>query len=366
MLNGAQVPTEVRPLRRAISALLADEPEHIADDLAVRAKLGPLARYLEAEDVREVCVNRPGEVWVERSSGWSRHAEPSLGFARLRELATAVATLTGQHTDERHPLLSASLSSGERIQIVQPTATEQGIVAIALRKPSTRLLGLTELQGQGLFASVAQAGSRRTAARAELQTLLDAGRIENFLRLAVRSRQNIIVAGATGSGKTTLLKALCEEIPHAERLITIEDAAEITLPRHDNAVHLFYSKGRQGASDITAAALLEACLRLRPDRIIQAEIRGEEAFSFLDLAASGHPGSMTSIHAGSCSEAFERMALMVRKSQAGSAMTVQEIGRLARSVIDIVVHLARTSAGFEVTEVVFAPTANTGSPAVSP
>lgn len=171
----------------------------------------------------------------------------------------------------------------------------------------------------------------------------------------MRARKTIALCGATGSGKTTILKALCEEIHADERLITIEDAAELTLPGRGNAVHLFYSKGGQGASDVTASSLLEACLRLRPDRIIQAELRGEEAYAFLDLAASGHPGSMTTLHAGSCDEAFERIALMVRKSTAGGAMSMAEIERLARSVIDVVVHVECRDGRYAVTGVHFDP-----------
>jgi type IV secretion system protein VirB11 len=342
-----------RPLLRAISALLDEEPGVIKEDLAVRSKLGTLSSHLAMPHVREVCVNRPGEVWVETCEGWTRHEDESLSFVRLRELATAVATLTGQHTSELRPLLSAHLSSGERIQIVQPSACAQNTVVIAIRKPASGVVSLAELEAGGLFKTVTDAVQRQVAARSALLALHAAGRWAEFLRLAVLQRQNIVVAGATGSGKTTLLKALCQVVPSHERLITIEDAAELTLPNQPNNVNLFYSKGQQGSSAVTAAVLLEACLRLRPDRVIQAEIRGEEAFSFLDLAASGHPGSMTSVHAGSCVEAIERIALMVRKSAAGAGMAMDDIKRMAMSVIDVVVHMERSSSGFEVTDIVF-------------
>ena len=171
------------------------------------------------------------------------------------------------------------------------------------------------------------------------------GRFVEFFRLAVQSHQTMVVAGKTGSGKTTFMKGLVEEVPVTERLITIEDAAELTLPSHPNKLHLFYSKGGQGASAVSAKLLLEACLRLRPDRIFLAEMRGEEAFYFLRLAASGHPGSVTSVHAGSCELAFEQISLMVRESAGGGGMTMPEINRLARSVIDVVVHFGVDAGG---------------------
>lgn len=111
--------------------------------------------------------------------------------------------------------------------------------------------------------------------------------------------QTIVVSGKTGSGKTTFMKGLVEEVPLHERLITIQDTAELTIPHHPNVVHLFYSKDAQGTARVTAKSLLEACLRMKPDRIFLAELRGEECFSFIRLAASGHPGSITSVHAGS-------------------------------------------------------------------
>jgi type IV secretion system protein VirB11 len=179
----------------------------------------------------------------------------------------------------------------------------------------------------------------------ELLELKAAGKFVEFFRLAVQSHQTIVVAGKTGSGKTTFMKGLVEEVLKRERLITIEDAAELTLPNHPNKLHLFYSKGSQGASAVTAKLLLEACLRLRPDRIFLAEMRGEEAFYFLRLAASGHPGSVTSVHAGSCELAFDQISLMVRESAGGGGMTMPEINQLARSVIDVVVHFGVDAMG---------------------
>lgn len=308
-------------------------------DTTVIEHLRPLRPYLDDPAVTEVCVNRPGEVWVEAHGRWTRHDVPSLDFGHCRSLATAVATLSGQYTSEADPLLGAPLPGGERIQFVQPSACPADTIVLCIRKPPTTLWRLADFEAMGLFDRIRPPGGGLGEVDQALMRLLRERRYADFLRLAVRSRRTLVVAGKTGSGKTTLMRALVEEVPSAERLVTIEDTAELALPSHPNRVHLFYSKGGQGASAVSAQQLLEACLRLRPDRILLAEVRGAEAYAFLRLAASGHPGSMTSLHAGSCEEAFEQLALMVRESAAGGGMTMPEIARLARSVVDIVVHL---------------------------
>jgi len=175
------------------------------------------------------------------------------------------------------------------------------------------------------------------------------------MRLAVRHHRTIVVSGKTGSGKTTFMKGLVEEVPKHERLITIQDTAELTLPNHPNVVHLFYSKDAQGTARVTAKSLLEACLRMKPDRIFLAELRGEECFSFIRLAASGHPGSITSVHAGSCALALEQMALMIRESGAGGGLRMDEIKGLLRIVVDVIVQFDRDERGRFIADVAYEP-----------
>ncbi len=153
------------------------------------------------------------------------------------------------------------------------------------------------------------------------------------------------------------MKGLVEEVPRSERQITIEDTAELTLPNHPNVVHLFYSKDAQGAARVTAKSLLEASLRMKPDRIFLAEVRGDECFHFVRLAASGHPGSITSVHSGSCALAFEQMALMIRETGAGGGLTMSEIKRLLRLVVDIVVQFDRDGDGRFISEIHYEPRA---------
>jgi type IV secretion system protein VirB11 len=338
-----------------VSSVIRAVPSALRTDTTVTEFLQPLRRLLADGQANELCINQPGEVFVESAGVWQRHVVPEFTFRHCQSLATAIATLTGQHTSEQHPLLSAALSSGERVQIVQPSATPADQVAVCIRKPSLQLLRLEDFAAQGLFNRVRASRRELQPFEHELLALQAQSRWVEFFRLAVRRHQTVVVAGKTGSGKTTFMKGLVEEVPTSERLITIEDAAELTLPNHPNKLHLFYSKGGQGASSVSAKLLLEACLRLRPDRIFLAEMRGEEAFYFLRLAASGHPGSVTSVHAGSCDLAFEQIALMVRESAGGGGMTMPEIKRLARSVIDVVVHIGVDGGGRYISGVHYDP-----------
>src|ERR1700685_2282399 len=157
------------------------------------------------------------------------------------------------------------------------------------------------------------------------------------MRLAVRSRKNIVVSGPTGSGKTTWTKALIREIPTSERLITIEDAKELNLDRHPNHVRLFYSKDDQGLARVSPKQLLECCLRMTPYRILLAEVRGEEPFDYLRNVNSGHPGSITSIHAPSAELAFEQLVLLVKQSRAGQELAREDIKSLLYLLVDVVI-----------------------------
>ena len=333
------------------------------DATSVVEFLRPLRDQLDAPGVLEVCVNRPGELLVETVRGWQTVAAPELTQERCLSLATAVATFSDQQISQERPLLSATLPSGERIQFVIPPAVTRGTVSITVRKPSHLIKGLDEFEREGLFERIndTRATVSRTASsdllpfEQELVALRQAGRHAEFLRLAVRKHQTIVVSGKTGSGKTTFMKGLVEEVPKHERLITIQDTAELTLPNHPNVVHLFYSKDAQGTARVTAKSLLEACLRMKPDRIFLAEVRGDECFYFVRLAASGHPGSITSVHAGSCALAFEQMSLMIRESGAGGGLRMNEIKWLLSVVVDVIVQFDRDERGRFISEIFFEP-----------
>lgn len=312
-------------------------PPVVAESSALDLTLRALRPILTDRAVTEICINRPGEAYVETREGW--RCVP-LEFATVdwcQSLARLVANSTRQRIDAESPLLSAALPGGERIQIVLPPATTPGTVGITIRRPADEIWTLEELEERGLFHATRRASDAPDQIENELTQLLDANDYRSFLRLAVARRRNILVSGPTGSGKTTFTKALIREIPPNERLITIEDAKELVLDRHDNHVRLFYSKDDQGLARVTPKQLLESCLRMKPDRILLAELRGEEAFDYLRNVNSGHPGSITSIHAASAELAFEQLVLLVKQSRAGQELARDEIKNLLYLLIDVVV-----------------------------
>jgi len=299
--------------------------------------LRALHPYLSRSDVTELCINQPGKAFLETRTGWCYESLPFATFDWCRRLAKLVANSTRQRIDEESPLLSASLPSGERIQIVLPPATSAGCVAISIRRPSEQVWSIEELSQSGIFRSTRRATEALDPAEEDLLRLLAAEEYESFMRLAVTSRKNILVSGPTGSGKTTWTKALIREIPGEERLITIEDAQELVLDRHPNHVRLFYSKDDKGLARVTPKQLLESCLRMKPDRILLAELRAEEAFDYLRNVNSGHPGSITSVHAASAELAFEQLVLLVKQSRGGQELPRADIKNLLYLLVDVVV-----------------------------
>ncbi|MGH8261248.1 MAG: P-type DNA transfer ATPase VirB11 [Steroidobacteraceae bacterium] len=297
----------------------------------------PLRPLLADRDVTELCINRPGEAFIETRDGWRRTALEFADFDWCLRFARLVANASAQRIDEQAPLLSASLPSGERVQIVIPPATTRQTVAIAIRRPSAEHWSLDDLARRGVFRSTRRASAALDPTETELLRLLSEGEFERFMRLAVVARKNILVSGPTGSGKTTWTKALIREIPADERLITIEDARELVLERHPNHVRLFYSKDAQGAARTTPKQLLECCLRMKPDRILLAELRSDEAFDYLRNVNSGHPGSITSVHAASAELAFEQLVLLVKQSRAGAELARRDIKSLLYLLVDIVI-----------------------------
>lgn len=290
--------------------------------------LEPLAPFLAMPGLTDLFVNRPGEVWTEcLGRSIERHDVPELDHARLLRLARQIAASSAQGINRESPLLSASLPDGSRVQIVLPPAT-RGDVAIAIRKHAVQDLSLEDYRGAG---TAPQAGPERRVS-AESADVVDQ------LRVAVRARKNILIAGGTGSGKTTLLNALLGEVPANERLILIEDTPELTI-KHPNAVGLLAARGRTGEADVTAEDLLIASLRMRPDRIVLGEIRGTEAITFLRAINTGHPGSVSTIHADSFERAVDQLTFLVL--QAGMRLTWDDVMNYVRRSIGLFVQVNR-------------------------
>lgn len=333
----------------------AGPPQHAQKDepSALALFLGPLAALLDDPEVTEICINQPGSAFVERQSGWSHEALPFATFDWCMSIAKLVANFTRQRISANDPLLSATLPSGERIQIVLPPATEDRTVSITIRRPSNVLWTLEELETLGIFEPTRSAASREheheqailaslSPADRELTGLLKERRLVQFLRRAVQLRKNILLSGATGSGKTTVSKALILEVPADDRLVTIEDVKELSLRNQPNHVRLFYSQGLQGQASVTPGQLLASAKRQRPDRVFVSELRtGDEVYDYLVSVNTGHPGSITSVHADSAEMAFVALAQLMKRSAAGQGMSTREGVELAQLSVDVVLQCAR-------------------------
>jgi type IV secretion system protein VirB11 len=313
-----------------VSLQEADAPGHEAGmprSVYLDAYLAPLRPWLERESVTDILVNRPGELWVEDAAhpGMQRIALAALDDELLKRLAEQVARVSHQGINREHPLLAATLPDGARIQLVGPPATRQHW-ALAIRRH--RLLELPlDAYDRGPIAAPAE------------PAMPDSQREPiAFLREAIRRRRTVLISGGTSTGKTTFLNAMLTEIPPEERVVLVEDTAELKL-HGANGVGLIAVKGELGEARVSSNDLLQAALRLRPDRIVLGELRGGETVSFLRAINTGHLGSFSTVHANSPRGALEQIALM--SMQTGIGLTRAETLEYAASVIDIVVQLDR-------------------------
>ncbi|AFL51499.1 type IV secretion system protein VirB11 [Sinorhizobium fredii] len=327
---------------------MTDDP----DAAVVRELLAPFSPFLKDKSLYEVIVNRPGQVLTEGAGGWRTHNLPELTFEKLMRLVRAVASFSNQSIDETRPILSATLPGDERIQIVIPPATNRNTLSITVRKPSSVTFTLDDLEQRRFFSETRGDNESISTGEQDLVALYRAGRFKDFLREAVIARKNIIISGATGSAKTTLSKALIKHIPQHERIISIEDTPELVIPQ-PNHVRLFYSKGAQGLSGAGPKELLESCLRMRPDRILLQELRDGTAFYYVRNVNSGHPGSITTVHANSAKLAFQQLTLLVKESEGGRNLEPEDIDRLLKLSIDVIVQCKRMDGRFGATEIYF-------------
>ena len=311
----------------------ASEPVSVPRSVYLDAYLAPLRDWLERESVTEILVNRPGEIWVEDAEqpGMQRIDVPEMTDQLLQRLAEQVARVSHQGINREHPLLAAMLpayngQSGARIQLVGPPATRTNW-ALAIRRH--RLLDLP-LDAYDSGPIVPREAPPMPDAMAEPIT---------YLREAIARRRTILISGGTSTGKTTFLNAMLREIPSHERIVLVEDTAELKLPGA-NGVGLIAVKGELGEAKVSANDLLQAALRLRPDRIVLGELRGTETISFLRAINTGHPGSFSTVHANSPRGALDQIGLMAMQS--GIGLTRAETLEYACSVIDVVVQLDRT------------------------
>lgn len=310
--------------------------------------LAPFGRLLSRSDVTDLYVNKPGEVWIETSGGTiERHELEAVDASLLSQLVEQVAAFSHQGVNREHPLLSAALPDGSRVQAVVPPAT-RGHLALAIRKHVAPDLSLNDFFPSGDVRKEGIWKDDGLSWQAVMSACRERGDMAGMLRVAVRARRNILVSGGTSSGKTTFLNALMREIEPGERLITIEDTPELQVS-HANSVGLLAVRGALGEAQVTADDLVSASLRMRPDRIILGELRGPEAYAFLRAINTGHPGSMATVHADSTRGAVEQLALLIL--QGGTRLSRQDILDYVRESIGVFVQLGRTGGRRHVVEV---------------
>lgn len=315
--------------------------------------LRPLQALLDRPDVTELTINRPEEVWGKTFEGWFEQRMPELTPSYLDALATAIVAFNSMQV---RPIMSVILPHGERGQIVRPPACLDGTISLSIRKHSVTTKTLEELGREGAFASFADVAFNRPSeaeAKAEAERrdfrrlepfeveLLDLkrqGAMQQFLERCVLSKRNIVIAGPTGSGKTTFARSLIEKVPAEERIVTIEDVHELMLPNHPNRVHMLYGSG-QGR--VSADECLTSCMRQSPDRIFLAELRGNEAWEYVNSLNTGHPGSITTTHANNALQTFERIATLIKKSDVGRGLDVEMIRTVLHTTIDVVLFFQR-------------------------
>lgn len=302
--------------------------------------LAPFRVYLDDPCISEICVNRPQEIWIERSGAPQMQCidAPAITLEHMTMLARQIARISDQSVNEQSPLLSATLPTGERVQIVIPPASPKG-VALSIRKQVVQDLSLNDYAKAGAFSKVELVdNSRQNKANDHLRALASAGDFQGFISEAAKAQKNIIISGGTSTGKTTFLNAILKEIDITERIITIEDTAEVRPPQ-PNHLSLLAVRGDQGTAKVTIQELLEASLRLRPDRILLGELRGKEAYTFLRAVNTGHPGSISTVHADTPRGALEQIGFMVMQANLG--LRHDQMMDYIRSIIDIVIQLKR-------------------------
>ncbi|MCM2294712.1 P-type DNA transfer ATPase VirB11 [Allorhizobium sp. BGMRC 0089] len=317
--------------------------------------LSPLQKFLDDENIIEISVNAPGYVFIERlgSIYMERHDVPELDGAAIRLLSERVATTTKQFINQQHPLLGAALPlRSERIQfVISPACEGEGIFSI--RKQVMKNMTLDDYEKTGAFDKICLSSSGSSEIDERLSHLLKQEKYGEFLRTAIAGHVTMLISGGTGTGKTTFMNACLHAVDLNERIITIEDARELHPP-HQNIVHLVASKGGQGRASVSIQDLLEASLRLRPDRIFLGEVRGSEVVSFLQAVNTGHPGSMCTVHADNPTSAYERIAMMMMQSGAAPTLTRDDLIRYIKSAIPIVIQLTRNGGHRGLSEIYFA------------
>lgn len=305
----------------------------------LRHMLVPLDEWLSDPATEEVCINRPGEVWVRQRGAFARYDVP-LDLQDCESIATLAGALRRQDVGPDAPLLASELPDGERLQACLFPVVPQGAISLTFRKPGADVVPLAAAGGRYETAGWNRStDERRSREMADLLALYDAGDFVPFLEACVRTRLNILLTGATGSGKTSLEKSLVAAIDPAERLITIEDTSELVVVNQPNHVRLLFRRDDKGEGTIDAETLLQACLRMRPDRVFLGEMRGREAWIYAREVMTGHPGSISTVHGGDAATAFRQFFVLCKGHPATANLDHRALTTLLSDTVDVIVPL---------------------------
>jgi pilus assembly protein CpaF len=298
-----------------------DDRERIAGEIAADILgHGPLERLLADDSVTEIMVNGAFEIWVERQGRLYQTTVRFNDESHLRRIINKMVAQVGRRIDESSPMVDARLPDGSRVNAVIPPLSLSGPL-VTIRKFSNKRLDLVELIRLGTLSS---------------ETV-------DFLQRCILAQLNILVSGGTGTGKTTLLNALSQAIADSERIVTIEDAAELALKQNHVLRLEARPKNIEGSGEITIRELVRNSLRMRPDRIIVGEVRGAEALDMLQAMNTGHDGSLTTVHANAPRDALARIETMVL--MAGYDLPVRAIRQQVAAALDLIIHLERLQDG---------------------
>lgn len=279
--------------------------------------LGVLDSILKDNTITEVMVNGPDHIFVERNGKVQRVNSSFESEKRLEDTIQRIVGAAGREVNQSNPIVDTRLEDGSRVNVVLPPISLVGPV-VTIRKFSKTPMTMEQLIKYGSITP----------------------EIANVLKELVEAKYNIFISGGTGSGKTTFLNALSNFIPHDERIITIEDSAELQIANIDNLVSLeTRNANNSGVGAVSMTQLIKTSLRMRPERIIVGEVRGAEALDMLQAMNTGHDGSLSTGHANSTSDVLSRLETMV--IQGGSGMPLTAVRRQIASALDIIIHLSR-------------------------
>jgi len=322
------------------------------DAALTEANLAPLSAYLHDPDVYEIRINKFGQVVCVTSNERRLIVDEAITHDYLYALTDYLLNLNGL---PRTPVSYVTLPGGERGTFCWPPAVLEGTVLVAIRKHLPVSKSLRQLKTEGRFKKTKFRKQSEQLAlepfEQQLLALCEAGDVEGFLSLAVKTKRNVAIAGPTGSGKTALTRSLMDEVPTGDRVMLLQDTHEIDDARLDEVGYLMY--GAEADGRMSPRDCLKLCMRLSPDRIFLAELRDDAAWDYLASANTGHPGGIFSTHADSAASTPARIATLVKASEIGRALDYEVIMKTITTTLDVVVYMENR----EVLEILYDPVA---------